>query len=39
MRKAESVANYIIAYGMQIRHPVSNLQLQKIICKKCWYIC
>ena len=31
MRKAESVANYIIAYGMQIRHPVSNLQLQKIL--------
>lgn len=31
MRKAEAVANYIIAYGMQIGHPVSNLQLQKIL--------
>ncbi len=31
MRKAESVANYIIAYGMEIGHPVSNLQLQKIL--------
>lgn len=31
MRKAESVANYVIAYGMKIGHPVSNLQLQKIL--------
>lgn len=31
MRKAEDVANYVIAYGMQIGHPVSNLQLQKIL--------
>lgn len=31
MRKAKSVANYVIAYGMKIGHPVSNLQLQKIL--------
>lgn len=31
MIKAESVANYVIAYGMKIGHPVSNLQLQKIL--------
>lgn len=31
MKKAESVANYVIAYGMKIGHPVSNLQLQKIL--------
>lgn len=31
MRKAKSVANYVIAYGMKISHPVSNLQLQKIL--------
>lgn len=31
MRKAESVANYVIAYGMKIGPPVSNLQLQKIL--------
>lgn len=31
MRKAKSVANYVIAYGMKIGHPVNNLQLQKIL--------
>lgn len=31
MRKAESVANYIIGYALKIEHPVSNLQLQKIL--------
>ena len=31
MRKAESVANYIIAYALKIGHPISNLQLQKIL--------
>lgn len=31
MRKAESVANYIIAYALKIGHPVSNIQLQKIL--------
>lgn len=31
MKKAKSVANYVIAYGMKIGHPVSNLQLQKIL--------
>lgn len=31
MRKAESVANYIIGYALKIGHPVSNLQLQKIL--------
>lgn len=31
MRKAESVANYIIAESLHKMHPVSNLQLQKIL--------
>ncbi len=31
MRRAESVASYIVAEGMRIMHPVSNLQLQKIL--------
>lgn len=31
MRMAEAVASYIIAEGMRIRRPVSNLQLQKIL--------
>lgn len=31
MRKAKSVANYVIAYGMKIGHPINNLQLQKIL--------
>lgn len=31
MRKAKSVANYVIAYGMKIGHPVNNLQQQKIL--------
>ena len=31
MRKAKSVANYIIAYALKIGHPISNLQLQKIL--------
>ena len=31
MRKAESVAKYIIAYALKIEHPVRNIQLQKIL--------
>ena len=31
MRRAEDVAMYIIAEGVRIKRPVSNLQLQKIL--------
>lgn len=31
MRTAEAVANYIIAYGLQIGHPTNNWKLQKIL--------